>query len=92
MLLPTVFVRYFYVTVLLVNKDICIYVCIMDQIAGLEMQNLENDGLSDKARKWKTKSFACISAFASPTVWSVIFQVLHFPGATFSVAPFSSAL
>ena len=26
-------------------------------------------------------------AFSSPVIWSVIFQVLHFPGLAFSVAP-----
>jgi len=26
-------------------------------------------------------------AFSSPAIWSVIFQVLHFPGLAFSVAP-----
>jgi len=30
-------------------------------------------------------------AFYSPAIWSVIFQVLHFPGLAFSVAPVVSA-
>jgi len=26
-------------------------------------------------------------AFSSPAIWSVVFQILHFPGLAFSIAP-----